>query len=73
MRARQVRKASQLEVEHLNKMKVAERVPYSFAKHRTGKEPIKARWVPMSSLVAKEFPPRVQNRRLHELLGDTTS
>ena len=55
MRARQVQKACQLEVEHLNKMKVVERVPYSFVKHRTGKEPIKARWVPRSKLVAKEF------------------
>ena len=55
MRARQVQKACQLEVEHLNKMKVVERVPYSFVIHRTGKEPIKARWVPRSRLVVKEF------------------
>ena len=44
-------------------MKVVERVPYSFIKHRTGKEPIKVRWadtlkpisIHRSKLVAKEF------------------
>ena len=44
-------------------MKVVERVPYSFIKHRTGKEPLKVRWVDTlktsgihrSRLVAKEF------------------
>ena len=45
MSATEVRKARRLEVEYLNKMKVVERVPYSFIKHRTGKEPIKVRWV----------------------------
>ena len=44
-------------------MKVVERVPYPFVKHRTGKEPIKVGWVDTlttsgihrSRLVAKEF------------------
>ena len=44
-------------------MKVVERVPYSFIKHKTGKEPIKVRWVDTlktsgihrTRLVAKEF------------------
>ena len=43
--ATEVRKAPRLEVEYLKKkMEVVERVPYSFIKHRTGKEPIKVRW-----------------------------
>ena len=58
-----MQKSRRLEVEYLNKMKVVERVPYSFVKHRTGKELIKVRWVDTlktsgahrSRLVAKEF------------------
>ena len=77
MSATEVRKARRLEVEYLNKMKVVERVPYSFIKHRTGKEPIKVRWVDTlktsgihrGRLVAKEFPPRVQNLWLHEIVS----
>ena len=34
--AMEVRKARRLEVEYLNKMKVVERVPYSFSKHSAG-------------------------------------
>ena len=34
--AMEVRKARRLEVKYLNKMKVVERVPYSFSKHRAG-------------------------------------
>ena len=41
----EVRKARRLEVEYLNKVKVVERLPYSFIKHKTGKEPVKVRWV----------------------------
>ena len=41
--ARDVQKARRLEVEYLNKMKVVERVPYSFIKHRTSNGPIKVR------------------------------
>ena len=40
-----VRKVCRLEVECLNLMKVVERVPSSFVKHRTCKEPIKFKWV----------------------------
>ena len=58
-----MQKARRLEVKCLNKMKVVARVPYSFVKHRTGKEPIKVRWVDTlktsgihrSRLVAKEY------------------
>ena len=61
--AREVQKARRLEVVYLNKMKVVERVPYSFIKRRTGKEPIKVRWVDTlrnsgihrSRLLAKDF------------------
>ena len=50
-------------MEYLNKLRVVERVPYSFVKHNTGKEPIKVRWadtlknsgIHRSRLVAKEF------------------
>ena len=63
MSAMEVRKARRLEVKYLNRMEVVERVPYSFIKHRTGKEPIMVRWVGTlktsgihkSMLVAKEF------------------
>ena len=59
----EVRRARRLEVEYLNKMKVVERVPCSFIKHRTGKEHIKVTWVDTlktsgidrSNLLAKEF------------------
>ena len=58
-----MRKACRLEVEYVNKTKIVERVPHSFITHRTGKEPIKVRWVDTlktsgihrSRLVAKEF------------------
>ena len=58
----EVLKARRLDVEYLNKVKVVERVPYSFVKHRTGKEPIKVKWADTlktngihgSRLVAKE-------------------
>ena len=61
--AMEVWKARRLEVEYLNKMTVVERVPYSFIKHRTCKEPVKVRWVDTlktsgihsSRLVTKEF------------------
>ena len=61
--ATEVQKARRLEVEYLDKMEVLERVPYSFIKHWTGKEPIKVRWpdtlktsgILRSRLVAKEF------------------
>ena len=63
MSAGEVQKARQLEVEHLKRINVLKRVPYSFVKHRTGKEPMKVRWVDTlinsgihrSRLVAKEF------------------
>ena len=38
LNAMEARKARRLEVESLNKMKVVERVPYSFIKHRIGHE-----------------------------------
>ena len=38
-------KARQLEVEHLNKMHVFQRVPYEVAKFNTRREPIKVRCV----------------------------
>ena len=58
----EVQKARRSDVEYLNKVKVVERVPYSFVKHRTGKEPIKVKWadtlktngIHRSRLVAKE-------------------
>ena len=40
-----MRKARQLEVDYLNKMRVFERVPHEVAKARMRKEPIKVRWV----------------------------
>ena len=40
-----MRKARQLAVDYLNKMRVFERVPYEVAKARMRKEPIKVRWV----------------------------
>ena len=43
--AHEVRKARQLEVDYLNKIRVFERVPYEVAKARMRKEPIKVRWV----------------------------
>ena len=61
--AHEVRKARQLEVDYLNKMRVFERVPYEVAKARMRKEPIKVRWVDTlkgsrkhrSRLMAKEL------------------
>ena len=61
--AHEVRKARQLEVDYLNKMRVFERVLFEVAKARMRKEPIKVRWVDTlkgsgihrSRLVAKEF------------------
>ena len=61
--AHEVRKARQLEVDYLNKMRIFERVQYKVAKARMRKEPIKVRWVDTlkgsgihrSRLVAKEF------------------
>ena len=63
LNARGVQEARRLEVEFLIKMRVGERVPYSFVKHRTCKEPIMARWVDTlknsgvhrSTHLAKEF------------------
>ena len=71
----EVQKARRLEVEDLNQMRVVDRVPYSFVKHRTGKEPIKVRWVdPLKNQRDKQeeaggdgVPPLVQNRWLHEV------
>ena len=39
MSAREVQKSRRLKVEFPNKVKVVEGVPYSFVKHRTGKDP----------------------------------
>ena len=61
----EVRKARRLEVEYLNNMKVA--VPHSLIKHKTGKEPIKVRWVDSENqrdtqeqAGGEGVPPRVQ-------------
>ena len=57
-----------MEVKYLNKMNVEERVPCSFIKHRTGKVPIKVRWVDtlktsgiQQQTGGEGVPPRVQN------------
>ena len=67
--ATEVRSARRLEVEYLNKMKLVDRVPYSFIKPQDwqrahqgqmGRTTLKnQRGYTGAGLVAKEFPPRV--------------